>query len=837
MQVILGLIVLVLIIAVAGAVFRFLFKVLAVALGIAVAIPFAPALLVGFGLERIARLIRGGATAALIASAAAMGWAALDTWQLGVASAAFDSVTLVGCGGFALMAMVTSLQMLGQGTVQKRSLPLAYFDEKAAQTHALLLSATALFVTGILVPRLVESIELGAGVTTTIRIVYLAAAVLLQIGVAAQMAGRRKASDAFFRELSESNQVNAEKIIFAVAREGSLNTPELETIFDGIAAKLVLEGVLRELDLAGGRWFFRRDWYDAAIHSMDGYLANAVRHHPVSLARMATDHLALPPAANDDFIERHLSLGQHLRFAEGVHYVSFRRMSEVRVCVSCGFSEEQHTHEEGQPDWYCSKICRKTEDICDVLQAKSRETFLSEAASQGFKIMAGATAWSGNHKMFAAGGQGHGFAAEAGNHQSDVLHGRSARIVGGDNAANGADRLVNGQLIQTKYCKTPGSSVGQGFGSDGMYRYVDKATGEPMQLEVPRDQYDRALVVMRERMKAGKVLDAKGQPIPPEKADTILRKGELTYDQAKNITKFGTLDSLKFDLVDGAVVGVVAGGISFGVCAFVHYFHTRDHGASLRAAAFQFGKTFGSTMMVYVGAQQLHRLAMVQKALTVIDFSSASPTTLRVLRDGLGVKAAAGKSGVAGINKAVRGTVVTSMVLVLVTTGPDMLKLMRGRISQAQFFKNAAVGVSGIAGGALGSVVGGAALSPLGPVGMVVGRVAGGVLGGLVASGIASIIANELVEDDRIAMLAVVREQMEYLARSFMLSAEELDNLNANLETVVTSRMLESLHAAKGNRHALANQYLKPTVVGVVKQRPPFGFGASDVALACEMAA
>lgn len=835
MQVILGLIVLVLVIAVAGAVFRLLFKVLAVAAGIAVAIPFVPALLIGFCMERITRFFRGGGMLAVVGAAAAVSWAVGEFRSRWTDSGAVDVAAAAGCGAFALLAIITTMQMVGQRIMLERSLPLAYFEEKAAQTHALLLASSVLFLTSMFVPHVLDAMDLSSGAVTAVRSAYLVAAVLLQIGVATQMFGRRQASDAFFQELSGGNRVHAEKTITAKASGSALNESELATIFDGIAAKWVLEGKLRELGLAGGRWFFNREWYDAAIQSMDSFLANAVRHHPVSLARMTTDHLGLPKAANDDFIERHLHLGQHLRFAEGVHYVSFKRLSEVRVCVSCGFAEV-HAQQEDHSDWYCSKICRKTEGICDALQRQSREEFLSEAAKQGFVVMAGASAWSANHKMFAAGGQGHGFAAEAGNHQADVLRGRKARIVGGDNAANGADRLVDGQLIQTKYCKTPGSSVGQGFGPDGMYRYVD-AQKSPMQLEVPRDQYDRALVAMRKRMKAGKVLDANGKPIPPEKAETILRRGELTYDQAKNITKFGYLDSLKFDVVDGAVVGAVVGGISFGVCAFMYYVNTRDHHASLRTAFVQGSKTFGSTMIVYVGAQQLHRLAMVQKTLTVIDFSSASPTTLRVLRDGLGVKVTKGGSGVAGINKAVRGTVVTSMALVLVTTGPDMIKLMRGRISQAQFFKNAAIGVSGIAGGTVGGILGGAALSPLGPAGMIAGRVAGGVLGGLVASSIAGFITNELVEDDRVAMLAVVREQMEYLARAFMLSADELDNLNTNLEKVVTAKMLESLYAEKGNRHALANQYLKPTVVSVVKQRPAFGFAPEDVARACELVA
>jgi hypothetical protein len=44
---------------------------------------------------------------------------------------------------------------------------------------------------------------------------------------------------------------------------------------------------------------------------------------------------------------------------------------------------------------------------------------------------------------------GHGFAAEDANHFIDLLRGRSAQVVGAKNEANGADRLVNGVLIQS----------------------------------------------------------------------------------------------------------------------------------------------------------------------------------------------------------------------------------------------------------------------------------------------------------------------------------------------------------------------------------------------------
>ena len=47
--------------------------------------------------------------------------------------------------------------------------------------------------------------------------------------------------------------------------------------------------------------------------------------------------------------------------------------------------------------------------------------------------------------------QGHEWAAEDANAMSDRLSGKRVEQVGTDNSCNGADRIVNGMKIQTKY--------------------------------------------------------------------------------------------------------------------------------------------------------------------------------------------------------------------------------------------------------------------------------------------------------------------------------------------------------------------------------------------------
>ena len=195
-----------------------------------------------------------------------------------------------------------------------------------------------------------------------------------------------------------------------------------------------------------------------------------------------------------------------------------------------------------------------------------------------------------------------------------------------------------------------------------------------MQLEVPKDQYSKALETMENKIRDGKVPGV----TDPAEATKLVRQGHLTYSQAQNITKFGTFESITYDIAEGSIISLAAGGISFGLTASIFYLNTGDRKAALQTAAIQAGKTFTRTLTVYVTVQQLHRISAVQGLLKNIDFAAASPTVRNALQQGVGA------NNLNSLNKIMRGTLVTSFALVAVTTGPDMIKMVRGRISGAQ---------------------------------------------------------------------------------------------------------------------------------------------------------
>lgn len=57
----------------------------------------------------------------------------------------------------------------------------------------------------------------------------------------------------------------------------------------------------------------------------------------------------------------------------------------------------------------------------------------------------------------------------------------------------------------------------------------------PMQLEVPRDQYAGAVETMKNKIREGKVPGV----TDPAEASRLIRRGHLTYTQARNITGSG----------------------------------------------------------------------------------------------------------------------------------------------------------------------------------------------------------------------------------------------------------------------------------------------------------
>lgn len=331
--------------------------------------------------------------------------------------------------------------------------------------------------------------------------------------------------------------------------------------------------------------------------------------------------------------------------------------------------------------------------------------------------------------------QGHGFAAEDANAMWDRWHGKSVEKVGLDNSLNGADRISDGVQIQTKYCANANKSVSAAF-DNGTYRY------EGMKLEVPSDQYDEAVRIMRGRISNGEVPGV----TDPNMANNIVVKGHYTYDEAVRIAKASNIDSIKFDIQTQSVACVFACGLSFAVTYCTAKSKGLSHYDALKYASKQAAKSGATTMITGVAAQQLLRTE-VGRNFAAVATKAIKPAVHAAMKSELGKQvvtktatAIAGKqvAGVAAANvvtKALRTNAVVSSVVFVGTTIPEAVKLCRGKISGAEFAENTTTNAAGVGGGWAGASAGAAVGSMICPgIGTVIGGIVGGLGGGIGAS-------------------------------------------------------------------------------------------------------
>ena len=339
---------------------------------------------------------------------------------------------------------------------------------------------------------------------------------------------------------------------------------------------------------------------------------------------------------------------------------------------------------------------------------------------------------------------GHGFAAEDANTIADKWGGKSAKVVGKSNDLRGPDRVVDGILVQSKYYESASSTVNAAFDPNGGdYRYSGQA------LEVPKEQYPQAVELMRKFISEGRVPGHKN----PADAEKIIKKGQLTYQQARDVARPGNMESLKLDLKTGASYASGMFGVSL---AFNYWRERRDgkDGTDAIKAAFRPALRDGSAALVsHVISSQLLRTKMAAKgtatarqlvrpfARTRIGKSVVEGVATASL--GKSVSAATARNHV---SKLLRSNVITSSVTAAVMCAPDFYRAaVDNSISWPQFTKNAVVNVANVAGSAGGAVAGAAAGATLGSAIPIVGTVLGGMLGGLVGGMAADLMARSII--------------------------------------------------------------------------------------------
>ncbi|ASF47741.1 TerD family protein [Methylovulum psychrotolerans] len=419
--------------------------------------------------------------------------------------------------------------------------------------------------------------------------------------------------------------------------------------------------------------------------------------------------------------------------------------------------------------------------------------------------------------------RGHGFAAEKANHLHDFFSGKNAELIGGNNVKNGADRLVDGIFIQTKYCNSGSKCVAETF-ENGQFRYWN-TNGTPMQIEVPSDMYDSAVQAMEDRIRKGQLKGISD----PVKAKDIIKKGEYTYQQVKNIARFGTVESLTYDAVNGVKLAGTAMGISAVMSFAVSIWNGEQWDIALEQACYSGLKVGGIAWVSSVLAAQLGRTGLEQGLRGTTDWivQQMGPKTAAWLANGLrSGKNIYGDVAMRNVSKLLRGNIVTGVVTTVVLSSVDFVRLFNGRISGAQVFKNVATTASAVAGGTGGWWAGAALGASIGSAVPIIGTAAGGIIGGLLggfaggsaASAVASTVLDEFIEDDAKAMLKIIESVFGQLAFDYLLNETDAAIVIDEFQKLDVPDLLRDMYASS-DREDYARKGLEPLIEARAKNR------------------
>lgn len=430
---------------------------------------------------------------------------------------------------------------------------------------------------------------------------------------------------------------------------------------------------------------------------------------------------------------------------------------------------------------------------------------------------------------------GHGIYAEEAGALLDRLGGEKATVVGRDNAKNGPDKLVNGNPVQCKFCKTAGSSVGACFKrnpSTGQmeYRYFDIKSGKPMMVEVPADQYEKAVEAMRRRIINGQIPGV----TDPDMANDLVRKSKLTYAQAKNLAKAGTFESLSFDMVTGVINCSFAAGISSLVSFGLTFWKTKDLKKARDASIDTAINVFGPALAANILSNQIARTGLskvfIPMSEKIVDLlgNRMVQRLINARRALLGQKKIYGNAANKSMAKALRGNAIVEGAAFIVFSVPDTYRVSTGKISGAQYTKNMISAAASFAGSIAGTYGAGLAAGAVGEkigrkvsksVGAVIGFAAGA--GGSMLSGFTvKKITGLFKEDDCIITARMFNAAVVNMVIDYFMSEKEIDRLVEELDR--DSRKIEKFQnkvRTSSHQYFDIQKFLEPYAEKAVNDR------------------
>jgi hypothetical protein len=515
------------------------------------------------------------------------------------------------------------------------------------------------------------------------------------------------------------------------------------------------------------------------------------------------------------------------------------------LCETC-LSPMISCIEDDNGNLFCSTLCKETDSRCTEIAEGNRQRRLSGADIAGMVSGAAITSdlyadqvlFNTGRRVTATGLKvqtGHGVAAEHANHMMDRMTLQDATHVGADNLKNGPDRVVNNQAIQTKYLKTGNACVDSCFDnkSGGLFKYID-SNGQPMKIEVPKDKYDQSVERMRAKISEGKVPGI----TDPDKATEIVRKGWFTHNQAKNLVRFGTIESVTYDAVNGIRVGFISGSISAILSFSVALWQGKDLKQAGKQAAYAGIKIGGTGFISTIAVEQIGRTGVEQslRGVTNAAAKQLGPRVCAAIAHGMGKSGLHGAAASNYVSKLFRGNIVTGTVVTVVLSAKDIFYMFDGQISFAQACKNIVTTTATVGGGYVGSAAGGSAGAAAGAlagsvvpvvgtaigafVGGVIGFLGGAVGGGAVAGSVTNATLGLFIEDDATSLSKEFQTITASLAESFILDEAEVSSLSSKIQNMDLSKTLREMYCTSNRRSFVASK-IKPLLVEITATRSP----------------
>ncbi len=427
---------------------------------------------------------------------------------------------------------------------------------------------------------------------------------------------------------------------------------------------------------------------------------------------------------------------------------------------------------------------------------------------------------------------GHGEMAEEALTLLDRLSGKDAHVVGRNQAKNGPDRLVNGTFIQTKYYSTGKGCINSCFDkATGQFRY-QMANGEPMMIEVPKDKYAEALNEFRKKILEGKVPGV----TDPNDAAKYIKEGKLTYLQARNLCKPGTIESLTYDTATGAINCSFAFGLTFLSTFIISYTQSGNRQEAMNSAFAAGIQVFGLSFFAHIFTQQVARTTLTKELIPLSTYIvnamgyKTVQTIVNAIRSMAGKAPISGAAAMKQLAKILRNSVVTSAITIVVFSVPDTYNVFQRKLSTAQYTKNmlSLVGTMATAGvGTLGASfaaakVAGSIGTTIAPgVGTAIG-IGGGLAGGFVGGTAIKLAGDHVREDDSVILSRLFNAVVTNLIYEYMLSESEI-NVVIEKFNAIGSRKFNKLFKdvmAADHQEKVIEKYIRHYYEEVVRSRP-----------------